>query len=844
MNRRKFLTYALATGSAAANLPHDGGHATGEEPKTQAHVLEADAPSSRYYEFSVDGRECHIPRHDIPVPWMNLASNDRFTAWITHDGRILESCLINNKINRLTNASSGYLYLRDVETQKHFSFNRPYPGGSWRSLQGLGYTAILASAMDVEVSVTYLVPREDDILLWRVEIRNRSQRRRHLQLYSIVEWCLGDESYSGVLPGGDFHFIYNNFKKIEFKDNILFGSNYSWGTLGEFQGQKVWPYTGFFTSSLPVESFECHEEVFWGSGGLENPAVVVRGAGSSKPGFGFTYFPIGVLQNSLELAPDEELQAAILLGMVRDRSDATSLRMKYSQPGVAEKALAGIKSFWDSYLKNIIVETPDRDNDRLLNIWSKYQHRATMLENLNTGRKGFGIWCSAYPYGAGRSSDIRETGNVPCDLQLVQEDILDFLHGGPLLAKKDLELRWKPRTCSLPPLPYPHDGRSDWPYSVVWYLQETGDPSFLDTEIELNGQHTWMPAGGSATLFECMEKAIAWSVSGLSKRGLPRLDPGLGDWNDGLSLVSRDGRAESILTATELCYMLRECQQAAKAYGKPKQAAEWMDLYHEIKSAVNRYAWDGEWYIRAFTDEGIPIGSSRNKEGKIYLTVQAYAVLSGVAEGERAAKCLEAVDRHLMTPYGPNLFSPPYTAPDDHIGIAADFGPGWRENAGLWIRPCGWAIMANCVANRADAAFAMYEKACLLNFAKDLDRTWLPPFAYPEYHVGAGPDFARGEFQWCMGAAGTMWRAYVYYILGIRPMLGGLLVDPKIPKQWRNFKVTRNFRNASYEIHVSNPKSVSGGVQSMMIDGHVVRGNIIPAAPDEKIHNVQVVLGA
>lgn len=832
MNRRNFLSSALAAGTLA------------DWPAPSVRAGQQPVVGNAYYEFSPDGKECRILRYDLPVAWMNILGNDRFTAWITHDGNILESCLIHNKINRLTNPVSGFFYVKDADTQKYFLVNRPFPGGSWHSAHGLGYTRVFASALDLDVNLTYFVPRDDDVLLWLVTVQNQGRTRRHLQLYSLVEWCLGDENYSGVLPGGDFFLIYNNFKKVAFRDDILFGENYSWGTLGQFQGQQVWPYTGFFTTSTAVESFECHKKMFFGHGSLENPAAVANRSCSSQPGFGFVDFPLGALQTALPLAPHEKRQVVVLLGMVRDASDASKLRAKYSSPSAAEDALAGLHQFWSSYLSKFAIETPDKDIDRLINIWSKYQHRASMLQNLNTGRTGFGIWCPAYPYGAGRNSDIRETGNVPCDLELVKGDILDYLQGGPLLLKKDLELRWKPAECKLPPPPYPHDGRSLWPYSVAWYIQETGDLAFLDTEIAFDGQQRWMPASGSGTLFDCMERAIAWSVSGLSKRGLPRLDPGYGDWNDGLSLVSRDGRAESVLTAMELCYMLRECLHVAKDHGKSKQAAAWMDLYQQIKAAVNRYAWDGEWYIRAFTDEGTPLGSSQNKEGKIYLTVQAYAVLSGVADGERATQCLESADRHLLTPYGPSLFAPPYTAPDYHIGIAADFGPGWRENAGLWTRPCGWAVMANCLANRANAAFAMYEKACLVHFAKDLDRTWLPPYAYNEYHVGAGPDFARGEFQWCMGAAGTMWRAYVYFILGVRPTLEGLLIDPKIPNQWKNFQMTRTFRNASYEIHVSNPRGLNGGVHSLVLDGKAIQGNIVPPQADGKTHHVQAVLGA
>jgi cellobiose phosphorylase len=586
--------------------------------------------------------------------------------------------------------------------------------------------------------------------------------------------------------------------------------------------------------------------LFFGrTGNLEKPSAVEKGICSNKLAFGFTDFPLGVLHNSIKIIPNEEKKIVIILGMVRDEKDAQRIRNYYMVPETAEKALIDVRNFWNNYVEdNFVVKTPEKEIDRLVNIWIKYQHRSSMLQNLNNGLRGLGIWCPAYPYGGGKISDIRETGNVPCDLELIREDIIDFLQGThiPLMLKSDIELRWKPQVTSGPSLPYPPDGRALWPYPVCWYIKETGDLSFLDFSIYSKG-HPWSPKTEKSTVFECMNAAISWFLSGLSERGLPRLNPGYGDWNDALNLISREGKGESILTAMELCYMLKECAEIAKAYGKQDAAEYWMKKYEHIKSAINKYAWDGNWYIRAFTDEGEPVGSSKNEEGKIYLSVQAWAVLSGVADEERSQKCLQSVDELLMTEFGPRICSPPYTKPDYHIGIVADFGPGWRENGGIWNRTTGWAVMANCLANRANQAFEMYKKASLHNVSKDVNRFWLPPYAYPEYYVGAGPDFGRGQFQWCTGKAGTMWRAFVYYILGVRPLINGLLVDPKIPNNWEGFTLMRRFRDAIYKIEVSNPNQANMGVKSMIVDGKVFEGNVLPIFKDKKIHEIKVVLG-
>lgn len=840
MNRRNFI--ALTASAAASGVA---------KPQLQAQpAVHKDAKTSEagndYFEFSRDGTECLVKRYDTPVRWLNLLSNGRLVAWAAHDGTIVESCLIDNANNRLTNPQSGYIYIRDADSGKHFLLNRPTQGSAWNAAQGLGYTRVTHSALNLKVTATYFVPRHDDVLVWLVSIRNEASKPRSIQTFSVLEWCLGDANYSSELPGGDFHSIYNNFKKVSFDGRILYGNNYSWGILGPFMGQKPWPYTAFLTSNLPVESFDCDQTSFYGRRmDLDHPISVLKGKCVSQPAFGFTGFPLGVLQNSLQLTAKSEKKLVIVAGMVRERGDAQKIRDKYVREVAAEKALDELRQFWINFTsQSLWVDTPEKDIDRLVNVWIKYQHRNSMLENLNTQRLGFGIWCPAYPYGSGRTSDIRETGNVTCDLNAIREDMLDYLHGGPLLLENDLKLKWEEPKSKLTPLPYPHDGRGLWPYPVCWYIKETGDLSILDTPIANHGQIPSVAESGTLTLFETMKHSIEWALSGLSERGLPRLDPGYGDWNDALNLISRDGRGESILTATELCYMLRECAEIAAAYGRHDEAQDWTAKYNRIKTAVNTHAWDGEWYIRAFTDEGEPVGSSKNAEGKIYHSVQAYAVLSGIADPNRAAKCLASVDQLLMTEYGLRICGPAYTKPSFNVGIVGDFGPGWRENAGIWNRTTGWTVMANCVANRANEAFEIYRKTSIHHPSKDTDRFWLPPYVYPEYLVGEGPAFGRAEFQWCVGKAGTMWRAYTYFILGVRPVLHGLLVDPKIPIQWESFRLKRPFRRALYEIEVFNPNRVNSGVKSLEIDGERISGNIVPPHADGRTHTVKVTLGS
>ena len=801
-------------------------------------VSAATAEENSYYKFSEDGKECIIKRYDTPVGWLNLLGNDRFVAWANHNGNVPESCLLDNKKNRLTNPKSGYFYIRDAETGEYFMLNKPKDGAAWHSAQGLGYTRVTTSCMGLTVTGTYFVPREDDVLLWLISIRNDGMKKRKLDVFSLVQWCLGDPHYGTVLGGGDFFGIHNNFKIVTVDNNIIYGTNNTWGVEvpGQFQGQKAWPYMGYFTSSLPLKGFDCEDVKFFGrTGDIDDPEAVKRGACSGSGIVdGFTEFPLGVLHNEIKLKPGVEEKLVVMLGISKHKKTAAKTREKYLNPKAAECALRDVKNFWDKFIdETIVIETPDKENDRLINIWCKYQYRASMQQNLNTGRKGSGVWTPAYPYGGGRWSDMREVANIPCDPDLIKEHVLDYLEGGPLLLKSDLRLKWSPWGCNRKPNPYPGNGRGMWPFAISWYVKETGDLSFLDTKV----------TGREETVFDRMKKTVENALSGLSARNLPRMNPGIGDWDDALNLISRDGRGETILTAVELCYMLKESAEIADAHGKTEEAKEWMQKYDDIKQAVNTHAWDGQWYIRAITEEGELVGSSQCDEGKIFLVVQAIAVLSGVAETERAQQCLQASDDMLMTEIGPINLAPTYTKSNDHVGIVTDFPIGWRENSGVWNRITGWAVTANCLIGRADSAYRMYKNTSLCNVAKDVDRFWCPPYAYPEYYVGAGHAFGRGQYQWCMGKAGTMWRAYVHFILGVRPVLEGLLVDPQIPSDWDGFKVTRPFRGAIYKIEVVNPNELNMGVKSVVVDGKTIKGNVIPSYGDGKTHTVKVVLG-
>jgi cellobiose phosphorylase len=266
-----------------------------------------------------------------------------------------------------------------------------------------------------------------------------------------------------------------------------------------------------------------------------------------------------------------------------------------------------------------------------------------------------------------------------------------------------------------------------------------------------------------------------------------------------------------------------------------------------MKGAINETSWDGEWYTRAFSDRDgkrTPIGTHLNKEGKIYLNSQSWAVLSGVATPEREDKCMNSVKNMLSSDFGPMIFYPPYTAFEGNIGTQSIYAPGFR-NSNIYMRPAGWAVIAATMAGKNDLAWDMYTKSSLANQIKKIGVYQCEPYVYPENYVGPTHRLAgKGQFQWCLGEATSwMWIAYNYYLLGVRPEFEGLVIDPRMPREWDQFSVERPFRGDHYSVLVKRNARLAPGELKIQLDGKAVKGNLIVPVKDGKTHLLNVEVG-
>jgi len=468
----------------------------------------------------------------------------------------------------------------------------------------------------------------------------------------------------------------------------------------------------------------------------------------------------------------------------------------------------------------------------MTNFWGKYQL-------LNITR-----WRSASYYSPGEGGrGFRDTaqdveGVLPVDPFLGREWLEKLLayqyqSGHAVAGFSDIEGPWEigSNTGVL--------GKGDvavWiPYMVSAFVKETGEAHFLNQKIAFLD-------GGEGTVWDHCLRAMDHFWNNRGAHGLPLFWKA--DWNDALDRCGIEGKGESVWLACAYGKALLQMEEMALQFGFLDDAKLMRSRFEEMAKAINEQAWDGDWYVAIFTDQGKKVGSRECKEGKIYLNSQSWAILGGVAPELRAARCLKSVEKELDTEFGPALFAPAYQAYDPQLGRISAFAPGTKENAAVFFHACAVLIVAYAMQKQGNKAYELFTKIAPYNPSKTLDRYQTEPYVYAEYCYGpSSPLFGLGAFTWNTGTTPWMYLAATHWILGVRPTFEGLLIDPCVPSQWEEFSMERPFRGAIYKIHFKNSTHVQQGVKEIRVDGKVISGKVVPAMPAGRIYEIEVILG-
>ena len=579
-------------------------------------------------------------------------------------------------------------------------------------------------------------------------------------------------------------------------------------------------------ASEPLKSFDCDKESFLGLyANDDRPAAMTRPELARTHGrFGDA---IAALQVVVSLQPGETKTVVFTLGAAEDgKEDAHELIRRFTGVEQSNAALEDVHRFWSRFLDTERVQTPDDAFNFMTNTWAKYQALSCRL----WGKSAFYQVSAGYGFRDQLQDSQIFLINEP---EYARKQLL--MHAGQQFIEGDVLHWWftirggGPRTnCS--------DDLLWLPFILNSYLLETADFGILDEEIPyLNG-----PA---ETLYDHCVRAIERSFSRFSPRGVPLM--GDHDWNDGLSAVGTLLKGESFWVAEFLYMILGSFAPVARQRGDERFAERCDGVRASLKDALNKHGWDGEWYLQATTDDGLPLGSQANEEGKIFLMPNIWAVMSDTAPSDRAETALASVTRYLLRDYGTLLNYPAFTQPRPDIGYVTRYAPGLRENGGVYTHAATWSVWAYAAAGQPENAWAAYSRICPPNRSADLDIYKAEPYVTPGNIDGPiSPFYGRGGWTWYTGSAQWLHRVATHWLLGIRPQANGLLVDPCIPADWPGFTITRRFRDAVYQIEVQNPDGVSSGVRSVTVDGQIFSGALLPVFADGNTHTVTVIMGA
>jgi cyclic beta-1,2-glucan glucanotransferase len=561
---------------------------------------------------------------------------------------------------------------------------------------------------------------------------------------------------------------------------------------------------------------------------------------------GAGFDPCAAVQTTFEMAPGARMEITFFLGEGENRERVRELLKQYRSADLDE-VFRAVKSGWEEVLCAVQVTTPDPAMDLMLNRWLLYQTLSCR------------VWARAAFYQLSGAYGFRDQLQDVLALNVAKQGIARehlLRAAARQFCEGDVQHWW-----------HPPSGRgvrtriSDdllWlPYAAFHFIEATGDMTVLEEAVPFLDGDT-LPEGSdesyfeprptalTATLFEHCARALDRSLA-VGSHGLPLM--GNGDWNDGMNHVGQHGKGESVWLGWFLHTILWEFAKIAEVRGESIRAESWRLHVSALKAALERDGWDGEWYRRAFFDDGTPLGSSENSECRIDSIAQSWGVISGAAERGRAIRAMAAVNKQLVRrPEGLILvLTPPFENTPLDPGYIKAYLPGIRENGGQYTHAAAWAVIAFAALGDGDKAgelFQMLNPINRTNSRAGVQRYKVEPYVVAGDIYSEPPHVGRGGWTWYTGSASWLYRAGLEWILGFRVRGAMLSIDPCIPRDWPRYAIRFLFHSATYEIKVENPSGVARGIALVEVDGKLLRGSLnIPLIDDGAVHRVRVVLG-
>jgi cellobiose phosphorylase len=801
----------------------------------------------KYGYFDDAKREYVITNPKTPVKWINYVGGLTFGGFIDQTGGSL-ICKGDPALNRIvkylpqapaSDFKGETLYLRFKQADGSYKVFSPFfvptldKYDLYECHVGLGYSTYISEFYGIRAEVTVFVPFGETRVIRDIKVTNKTGKPIAIDAIPVVEYT----HFDALKQFTNADWVPQTMQSRAVREGELMA-------LTQYAFMNRDTAVNYFTSNLPVSSFESDRKRFLGDNeyGSWRAPLALDNAELSNFEANRGDNIAALLHHLGELQPGETRRLITQLAQAKTVETDSVAIARFRDPANVDSALAELAKFWDDYLAALQVKTPDANFNSMINVHNPRQCNTTKnwsrdlsLYQLGFGGRGIGF----------RDSSQDSMGMVANDPEGAHGLITKLLH----VQNRDGSAmhQFFPSTMvatagdshEFPDRPHFYGDDHLWIILAVnAYLKETGNLAFLQEQIPFYDKSEDGKAIEAGTVFEHLKRAVEFTWSHRGKHGLPLL--GFADWNDTVNL--RTG-AESNFIAPQFGQALKEMIDLAETVGDLELVKRYQAYYAEMKEAVNRETWDGEWYVRYFDHDGTPLGSRKNTHGKIYINSQSWNVLCGFAEGERAQVALDSVNKHLNTTNGLKLSAPGFNGYDRNLGGVSTYPPGAKENGGIFLHTNPWVMIAETVVGNGDRAYQYYNQ---INpaFKNDcIDEFEAEPYCYPQNMLGdEHPQFGLGRNSWLSGTSSWTYQAATRFILGIQPTYKGLQINPCIPKDWDGFSATRKYRGASYEIVVNNAAHVSKGVKSISVDGKLIDGNVLPLFTSGH-HSVEVIMG-
>jgi N,N'-diacetylchitobiose phosphorylase len=772
--------------------------------------------------FDDKNKEYVITRPDTPRSWSNYLGSTEYGAIITNNagGYSFWRSAARGRFTRIIfnnipmDQPGRYFYIRDKESGDYWSSSwQPVgkPLDKYKTIcrHGTAYTVIDSIYSGIHSESTYFVPLDKLYECWILKITNESNRPRKLSIFTFVEFAS---------EWSIFQDVFNQQYSQHIIDCSMLDGIITYVVHPNLAGDPSDPDKRVLNKHLflglvnakPV-GFDTDRDTFLGPyRTYANPLVVEQGKCTGSRAYGDN--GCGTVQVDIELAPGGGKEFAVLMGVGSAAYDGKKALTEFNSIDKIHNALKQVKEKWHSYLGVLSVETPDKDFDSIVNVWNAYNCLIT--------------------YAWSRTASLVYTGERDgLGYRDTVQDILGAIPAIPKEAGERLELMITGQCSTGGAIPVikpfehqpgkekrPEHYRSDdclWLFNTVpAYVKETGNISFYEKVLPYADE-------GEDTVLGHLRRAIEFNLEHSGSHGFPFALQA--DWND---CLSRGVNIESVFVAFQLHYALTVYAEITEILKQPDEISWAKNELNKLDENIQKYTWDGEWFIRALREDGRVIGKKTDKEGAIFLNVQSWAVISGATTPQQAKSAMDSVYERMFSEYGLTLHEPPFRKITDIYG-GVIFPAGTKENASIFNHTQGWAVIAETMLGHNNRAYEYYRAYMPSAFNSKAEIRQVEPYVHCQWtHSKHSRRFGAGRIPWLTGTVAWSYYAATQYILGIIPDYKGLRIDPCLPSKWKKIRIKRKFRGKEFDITINNG-SKGKGVKKLTLNGENIKGNLL-----------------